>query len=53
VKDLTKVALPLQVGGFAAMAIGFMHVHVLQAGFIVHLVGDVLFYLQMKRQGCI
>ena len=51
--DLAKIGLPLQIGGVVVGILGIAHHWILAAGFIVHIVGGVFFYLEMKRQGCV
>lgn len=43
----------MQIGGVVVGLLGIMHRWILAAGFIVHIVDDVFFYLEMKRQGCV
>ena len=52
-KDLAAIGLPLQIGGFVLGLVGILHPAILMTGFAVHFVGDVLFFIQMKRQGCL
>lgn len=51
--DLAKIGLPLQVGGVIVGIAGIASHWILAVGFIVHIVGDVFFYLEMKRRGCV
>ncbi len=51
--DLAKIGLPLQIGGVLVGLVGITHHWILAAGFIIHIVGDVFFYIEMKRQGCL
>jgi hypothetical protein len=51
--DLAQIGLPLQIGGVAIAIGGFWHGWIAAVGIIVHFAGDVLFYLQMKKQGCV
>jgi len=50
-RDLAKIGLPLQIAGFAVMLFGFTHLLAMQIGFPVHLAGDMLFFLEMRRRG--
>ena len=54
-KDLGKIGFPFQVAGAVIYVLGLI-LHdwpLVYAGEIAHLVGDTLFFFQMKRQGCL
>jgi hypothetical protein len=54
-RDLSKIGLPLQIAGAVGLAIGIAahSWYGVWIGAPLHLGGDILFFLQMKKQGCL
>lgn len=65
--DLARIGLPLQIGGAAGMGLGLAMLRAVSqgwhfevswwwvgmAGLVTHIIGDALFFFQMRRQRCL
>lgn len=53
--DWAKIGLPLQIIGFVAMIIGAIYRDwlITDLGLAAHFIGDVFFFAQMRKQGCL